>query len=152
MKDFLLGTIRNTVGAAILLTVFGVTLGDRSFALMLPLVLRSIPILLGFGALLQLFVVFVRLMRLAPVRKDDDLSGEDENQSSVVVVAAFSQRHEADIAVGFLQGAGISASVLADDGGRFYPGIDLTGARVIVTKEEAEKARGVLVRAGVLEE
>ncbi len=141
MKDFLLGTIRNTVGAAILLTVFGVTLGDRSFALMLPLVLRSIPILLLLGTLLQLFVMFVRLMRLSP----------DDQSSSVVVVAAFSQRHEADIAVGFLEEAGIGASVLADDAGGFYPGIHLSGARVIVTEEEAEKAQGVLVRAGVLE-
>jgi hypothetical protein len=69
--------------------------------------------------------------------------------SDTQVVAVFSHRYQAEIAAGFLKDAGVSVAIFADDGGGAYPlG---TGAQVVVPGEEAEWARDVLVRAGVLE-
>lgn len=65
------------------------------------------------------------------------------------IVAAFPHRYQADLAAGYLKDADIPVVVFADDGGGAYPlG---TGAQVVVPTEEAERAREVLVRAGVLE-
>jgi hypothetical protein len=69
--------------------------------------------------------------------------------SETVVVAAFAHRYQADLAAGYLKDADIPVVVFAEDGGGAYPlGM---GANVVVPEEEAERAREVLVRAGVLD-
>jgi hypothetical protein len=65
------------------------------------------------------------------------------------IVAVFSHRYQAEMAAGYLRDAGVSVAIFADDGGGAYPlG---TGAQVVVPREEADWAKDVLVRAGVLE-
>jgi hypothetical protein len=69
--------------------------------------------------------------------------------SDTVVVATFAHRYQAEIAAGYLEDAEVPVAIFADDGGGAYPlGM---GARVVVPEVEAERARKVLVRAGVLE-
>ncbi len=72
--------------------------------------------------------------------------------SETVVVASFQYRHEAETAAAFLKDDGILAAVFADDAGGSYPVMGSTGARVVVPEEEADRARAVLLRAGLLEE
>ncbi len=71
--------------------------------------------------------------------------------SSTTVVAQFTYRHEAEIAVGFLQDRGIEAAVFADDAGGLHPGLGFTRpARVLVSSQDAESARRTLTDAGML--
>lgn len=69
------------------------------------------------------------------------------------IVATFLHRHEAELARGFLTGAGIPTAVTADDGGGAF-GMPLTFtqssfATVRVRSEDAERARQVLRDAGM---
>lgn len=71
-----------------------------------------------------------------------------------VVVATFAHRHEADLARGYLQDAGIRAISTADDGGGAF-GLPLTFspksfATVRVRREDEERAREVLADAGMV--
>lgn len=73
-----------------------------------------------------------------------------------VVVATFAHRHEADLARGYLEDAGIPAISTADDGGGAF-GVPLTFspesfATVRVRLEDEERARQVLADAGLLRE
>jgi hypothetical protein len=70
--------------------------------------------------------------------------------SDTVVVAAFTYRYEAQIAAGFLKDAGIPVATFADDGGGSYP-VGIGNAQVVVVAENVERARDVLVQAGVLQ-
>lgn len=74
--------------------------------------------------------------------------------SGTVVVATFAHRHEADLARGYLEDAGIRAISTADDGGGAF-GLPLTFspkgfATVRVRGEDEERAREVLADAGML--
>lgn len=64
--------------------------------------------------------------------------------SQPVEVARYAWRHEAEMAAGVLEDAGIGAVVVADDAGGMYAGI--ASARVVVAPEEADRAREVLDR------
>lgn len=73
-----------------------------------------------------------------------------------VVLATFHHRHEAELARGYLEDAGIASALTVDDGGGAF-GVPLTFsagsfASVRVRPEDAERAREVLERAGILEE
>ena len=69
------------------------------------------------------------------------------------IVARFHYRHEAEYARGFLDDAGIPASVFVDDAGGIEAGMAFSNpARVVVPDEHVERAREVLTNAGVLEE
>lgn len=73
-----------------------------------------------------------------------------------MVVATFHHRHEAELARGYLADAGIESVLSVDDGGGAF-GMPLTFtlssfATVRVREEDAERAREVLERAGILEE
>jgi hypothetical protein len=66
--------------------------------------------------------------------------------SELVVVHAFGNRQEADLATGALAAAGIEAIVQADSGGGMQPSIAWAGVgvQVIVRAEDAEAARAIL--------
>lgn len=76
-------------------------------------------------------------------------------RSDTVVVATFNHRHQAEMARGYLEHEDIPAVVAADDGGGAF-GVPLTFslesfATVRVRREEADRARRVLVDAGLVE-
>jgi len=73
-----------------------------------------------------------------------------------VIVATFNRRHEADMARGYLEDAGVRAVSTADDGGGAF-GVPLTFsqgsfATVRVLREDAHAARRLLREGGFLPE
>ena len=62
--------------------------------------------------------------------------------TSPVEVGRWRWRHEAEIARGLLEDAGIPSAVMADDIGGAYAGI--APARLLVAPEDAARARAVL--------
>lgn len=68
-------------------------------------------------------------------------------------VARFNRRHEAETAQGYLADAGIESMISADDAGGADLGLSLTRlAKLLVRFEDEERARQVLIDAGVIEE
>jgi len=68
-------------------------------------------------------------------------------------VARFNRRYEAETAQGFLTDAGIESMISADDAGGADLGLSLTStAKLLVRSEDEDRAREVLMEAGVLEE
>ena len=65
---------------------------------------------------------------------------------SLVVVATYASRAEADLAKSALEAAGIDALVLADDGGGMRPSLSWAGGgvQVIVCEEDREAAHDIL--------
>lgn len=70
------------------------------------------------------------------------------------VAASYRHRHEAELAAGYLEDAGVRTAVHADDAGGAYAGLLLAAnpARVLVREEELRRARRLLVEAGLTEE
>lgn len=73
-----------------------------------------------------------------------------------VVLTRFAHRHEAELARGYLEDAGIPSALTVDDGGGAF-GAPLTFtagsfATVRVRPEDVERAREVLEAAGLLDE
>jgi hypothetical protein len=67
----------------------------------------------------------------------------------VVEIARYQYRHEAEIALGFLQDAGIQALVQADDAGGYEFGLAFARpARLLVPAHDLEEARQVLADSG----
>ena len=62
--------------------------------------------------------------------------------SELECVGVFSNKIEAELFKTALEGDGIVATILVDDIGGMYPGVG--GARVLVNREDLEKARGIL--------
>ena len=74
----------------------------------------------------------------------------DRIQTSIV--ARFHYRHQAELAYGYLENAGVDAALLIDDAGGMDVGLAFVNpARIVVRAEDEERARGVLVDAGMLE-
>ncbi len=74
----------------------------------------------------------------------------DRIQTSIV--ARFHYRHQAELAHGYLESAGVDAALLIDDAGGMDVGLAFVNpARIVVRAEDEERARGVLVDAGMLE-
>ena len=68
------------------------------------------------------------------------------------IVARFHYRHEAEMAHGYLKSAGVDAAVLIDDAGGMDVGLAFVNpARIVVRAIDEERARSVLVDAGMLE-
>jgi hypothetical protein len=62
-----------------------------------------------------------------------------------VVVATFSYRHEAEFALATLRANDIDGVMLADDAGGAYAGLSFSnGVRVLVHRDDAERARQLL--------
>ncbi len=69
------------------------------------------------------------------------------------VVARFHYRHEAELAHGYLEGAAIPTALLIDDAGGMDVGLAFVNpARLVVRVEDEQRAREVLVDAGMLME
>ena len=74
----------------------------------------------------------------------------DRIQTSIV--ARFHYRHQAELAHGYLESAGVDAALLVDDAGGMDVGLAFVNpARIVVRAEDEERARGVLIDAGMLE-
>jgi hypothetical protein len=68
------------------------------------------------------------------------------------IVARFHYRHQAELAYGYLESAGVEAALLVDDAGGMDVGLAFVNpARIVVRAEDEERARGVLIDAGMLE-
>ena len=66
--------------------------------------------------------------------------------SELVEVASFLNRMEAELAQGALDAAEIESVVSADDAGGLRPHLWLSGVRLLVRAEDAERARELLDR------
>jgi len=85
------------------------------------------------------------------VREEDAADARDvlrRPDSELVLVQAVAMQDDADIAQGALLSAGIAATIQDDSAGARSPGAAWTGSgfRVLVRKEDVEKARSVLKR------
>ena len=68
------------------------------------------------------------------------------------IVARFHYRHEAELAHGYLESAGVDAALLIDDAGGMDVGLAFVNpARRVVRAEDEERAREVLIDVGILE-
>jgi Putative prokaryotic signal transducing protein len=65
-------------------------------------------------------------------------------KSEMIVLQTFPNRIEAEMAEGALRGAEIDAMVSADDAGGVEPGLWTQGVRLLVWREDADRAREVL--------
>jgi len=71
---------------------------------------------------------------------------------STTIVARFHYRHEAELAHGYLESAGVNSMLHIDDAGGMDVGLAFVNpARIVVRVEDEERARQVLVDAGMLE-
>ena len=71
---------------------------------------------------------------------------------STTIVARFHYRHEAELAHGYLESAGVNSILHIDDAGGMDVGLTFVNpARIVVRVEDEERARQVLVDAGMLE-
>ena len=70
-----------------------------------------------------------------------------------VLVARYTSRHEAEMALGILQDAGLAAAILSDDAGSMRPELTWQGRVWLwVAGDEAAAARQLLADAGFLED
>ena len=71
---------------------------------------------------------------------------------TTTVVARFHYRHEAELAHGYLESAGVDSALHVDDAGGMDVGLAFVNpARIVVRAEDEERARQVLVDAGMLD-
>jgi hypothetical protein len=69
------------------------------------------------------------------------------------VIARFAYRHQAELAKGYLDDAGVPARLLIDDAGGMEAGLPFANpARLLVGEDDVERAREVLRRAGILDD
>lgn len=69
-----------------------------------------------------------------------------------VVLARFHYRHQAELAHGYLQDAGIPSGLFIDDAGGMEVGLAFANpARLVVHKDRVDDARRILENAGVLD-
>jgi hypothetical protein len=66
------------------------------------------------------------------------------SDAELVVVSTFLNHIEAELAQGALEAAGIESLISADDAGGLRPHLPLSGVRVLVRAEDAERAGRVL--------
>ena len=75
------------------------------------------------------------------------------NRILTTVVARYHYRHQAEMAHGYLESAGVDSALLIDDAGGMDVGLAFVNpARLVVRDDDEERARSVLVDAGMLEE
>ena len=68
------------------------------------------------------------------------------------IVARFHYRHEAELAHGYLESAGVESALLIDDAGGMDVGMAFVNpARLVVRVEDESRARTVLIDVGMSE-
>lgn len=67
--------------------------------------------------------------------------------ATLEVVGTFLTRMEADLARGALEAEDIQATVFADDASGIRPSLWMSGVRLLVRAEDAERARAILEAA-----
>ena len=68
------------------------------------------------------------------------------------IVARFHYRHEAELAHGYLETAGVASALLIDDAGGMDVGMAFVNpARLVVRVEDEPRARDVLIDVGMSE-
>ena len=68
------------------------------------------------------------------------------------IVARFHYRHEAELAHGYLESAGVESALLIDDAGGMDVGMAFVNpARLVVRVEDESRARDVLIDVGMSE-
>jgi hypothetical protein len=69
--------------------------------------------------------------------------------NDIVCIATFNQSAEAEVALAFLEGAGIHAALDIPNAARLYPGIawGSGGIKLTVPTDDAERARELLALA-----
>ncbi len=76
----------------------------------------------------------------------------ERDRISTTVVGRFHYRHEAELAHGYLDSAGVDSALHIDDAGGMDVGLAFVNpARLVVRVEDEARAREVLVDAGILE-
>jgi len=74
----------------------------------------------------------------------------NKNPIATIVVARFHYRHQAELAHGYLEDAGIQAALLIDDAGGMDVGLAFVNpARILVREEDGQQARKVLADVGM---
>ncbi len=74
-----------------------------------------------------------------------------DSESPTTVVARFHYRHEAELAHGYLEDAGIDTALFIDDAGGMDVGLAFVNpARVVVRTEDKARALEVLADTGML--
>ena len=69
-----------------------------------------------------------------------------------MIVARFHYRHEAELAHGYLESAGVESALLIDDAGGMDVGMAFVNpARLVVRVEDESRARDVLIDVGMSE-
>ena len=69
-----------------------------------------------------------------------------------MIVARFHYRHEAELAHGYLETAGVESALLIDDAGGMDVGMAFVNpARLVVRVEDESRAREVLIDVGMSE-
>lgn len=73
----------------------------------------------------------------------------DRPESDVTVIARFHYRHEAELAMGYLETAGIRAAVFMDDAGGSQVGMAfVTPGKLVVGADDRREALEILDSAG----
>ena len=67
-----------------------------------------------------------------------------ESNDDIVVLASFLSHIEADLAKSALEGSQIESFVGGDDAGGMQPGLWMSGVRLLVRREDVERATDVL--------
>jgi Protein of unknown function (DUF2007). len=70
------------------------------------------------------------------------------SDSALVVVAAFLNQIDAEMAKAALEAATIESMISADDAGGLRPHLGLSGVRLLVNADDAEEASEILARSG----
>ena len=75
------------------------------------------------------------------------------DRTPTAIVARFHYRHEAELAHGYFQTAEVDSILHIDDAGGMDVGLAFVNpARLVVRAEDEERARQVLLDAGILDE
>ncbi len=78
--------------------------------------------------------------------------GPETNANRPTEVAAFPHQHQAELARGFLEDAGIPAAVVGDAAGQIQYGAGFSSpARVLVRQADRHRALSILAAAGMVE-
>lgn len=85
---------------------------------------------------------------LRPPEEVEDVADPDDPEGTLVAVAAFNYRQDADLAASMLLGAGLAAVVFGDDCGTVDPSLGFsTQCRLMVPEDQVSLALSLLEQA-----